>query len=321
MSKISMMFQIVSLLQTNYIITRSELAEILETSPRNIKAYIEALRMAGVPIEGITGRGGGYFLNERYEFKPPRLTSIEYSALLLAEDVLTERNGFLYEHEIRTAFSKIKAAQGEIVDDYNWSQIDEYIFTKGSMDISPQVKKVLAVIRQALQERRQIHIIYNNPTKKRTTSRIVDPYNLIYRDASWYVIGYCHLRGELRMFKFMRIQKIELLESGYRIPKDFSIKNYMGNTLGLINDGKEYNVEIRFFHPASTWVAEKLWLPTQRIIRQDDGSVIFKAKVNGLADVKKWVLGYGSLAQVLRPKKLIDQIRREIADMGNRYKG
>ena len=71
-----MMFQIVSLLQTNYIITRNELAEILETSPRNIKAYIEALRMARVPIEGMTGRGGGYFLSEKYEFKPPKWIEI-----------------------------------------------------------------------------------------------------------------------------------------------------------------------------------------------------------------------------------------------------
>ena len=62
MSKISMMFQIVTLLQTHYLLNSTELAEILETSPRNIKAYIEALRMAGVPIEGITGRNGGYFL-------------------------------------------------------------------------------------------------------------------------------------------------------------------------------------------------------------------------------------------------------------------
>lgn len=56
-----MMFNIVSLLQTNYIISAREMAEILETSPRNIKAYIESLRMAGVPIEGLSGRNGGYF--------------------------------------------------------------------------------------------------------------------------------------------------------------------------------------------------------------------------------------------------------------------
>ena len=79
MSKISLMFKIVCLLQTNYILSATELADILETSPRNIKAYIESLRLAGVPIEGFSGRRGGYFLSEVYEFKPPKLDN-EYNA-------------------------------------------------------------------------------------------------------------------------------------------------------------------------------------------------------------------------------------------------
>ena len=72
MSKISMMFKIVSLLQTRYIISTRKLADMLETSPRNIKAYIESLRIAGVPIEGLSGKNGGFFLSQVYGFAPPK---------------------------------------------------------------------------------------------------------------------------------------------------------------------------------------------------------------------------------------------------------
>src|SRR5690554_2034574 len=113
MSKISMMFKIVYLLQTHCLLNSTELAKILDTSPRNIKAYIEALRMSGVPIEGFSGRRGGYFLSDVYEFRPQKLSSEEYNALLLAEEVLTKDNGFHYENEIKIAFAKIKSAQGE----------------------------------------------------------------------------------------------------------------------------------------------------------------------------------------------------------------
>jgi predicted DNA-binding transcriptional regulator YafY len=319
MSKISMMFQIVCLLQTNYIISGTELADLLETSPRNIKAYIEALRMAGVPIVGLSGRRGGYFLSDMYEFKSPKLNDEEYSALLLAEEILARENGFHYEREIKTAFAKIKSAQGEIIGNSATIAEDEYIFTRGNMDISPQVKSYLTLIRQAILDRKRICIIHYNPIRKQATKRTIDPYNLIYRNSSWYVIGHCHLRDKVRMFKLMRIRTIEVLEQSFHITPDFSIKTYMRNTFNLINPGKEYNVEILFFHPASVWVSEKLWLPTQKVVWLDDDSIIFSAKVNGLTDIKKWVLGYGKLAKVLKPQELVDKVKSEVEEMGRRY--
>lgn len=319
MSKISMMFQIVCLLQTNYILSATELGEILETSPRNIKAYIESLRLSGVPIEGFSGRRGGYFLSNTYEFRPPRLSRSEYSALSLAEEVLTQDNGFHYEREIKTAFSKIKAAQGELIGESNLIMEDESVFAKGNMDVSPKIKTHLSSIRKAIFDRKRISIVHRNPTKKQVTTRKIDPYNLVYRNTSWYIIGHCNLRGEIRMFKLARIEDVKVLDESYHIPLNFSITSYMKNTLDLINPGKEYDVEIRFFHPASVWVSEKLWLPTQKIVWLKDDSIVFSAKVNGLTDIKKWVLGYGSLAKVIKPKELVDKLKGEIEAMVGAY--
>lgn len=150
MSKASMMFKIVSLLQTRYIISAREMAEILETSTRNIKAYIESLRLEGVPIEGLSGRNGGYFLNQAYHFSPPRLDKKEYSALLLAEEFLTRANGFLYEQEIKTAFSKIKAAQGEIMGNSNLIDKFNIADSRGKYDISNITKNHLYKVQREL---------------------------------------------------------------------------------------------------------------------------------------------------------------------------
>ena len=319
MSKISMMFQIVSLLQTNYILNATELAEILETTPRNIKAYIEALRMSGVPIEGMTGRNGGYFLSEVYELKPPKLSESEYNALLLAEEILTKENGFHHEKEIKTAFAKIKAAQGEIIGNSDLVFESENVFTRGNTDISDKVKRYLSIIRKAIFANKSLSITYSNPTRKQLTVRKIDPYNLIYRNSSWYVIGHCHLRGEIRMFKLARIKEIKTLDEKFHVRKDFSISSYMRNTLDLINTGKEYIVEIRFFHPASVWISEKYWLPTQKIVWLEDDSIIFKARVNGLVDITRWILAYGHLARVLKPKELVDRVKNEIEAMRDNY--
>ncbi len=318
MSKVSMMFKVVSLLQTQYIISASDMARILETTPRNIKYYIESLRMAGVPIEGLSGKNGGYFLNREYWFMSPGLDEAEYSALLLAEEFLKKSNGFLYENEIRTGFAKIKAAQGEILG--NADLIDKSNFTdsRGKTDIAHQTKELLAEIQKAIFKKKRIRIHYYSPVKKQKTVRKVDPYNLVFRESSWYVIGLCHLRNQVRMFKLMRIEKIEILEESCSVDPNYSIKSYLRDTFTLIK-GRECIVEIQFFHPASVWVSEKLWLPSQKIVKLKDDSIIFTARVDGLKEIKKWVLGFGRLAKVRKPVELIEQIVEEVNEVGKLY--
>lgn len=118
----------------------------------------------------MSGRRGGYFLSEVYEFKPPRLNEHEYNALLLAEEMLTQENGFHYEREIKTAFAKIKAAQGGIMGKSNFIAEDDSVFAKGNIDVSPKIKTHLSIIRKAISSRKRISILYNNPTKNKLQS-------------------------------------------------------------------------------------------------------------------------------------------------------
>ena len=318
MSKASMMFKIVQLLQTHYMLSSSALADILETTPRNIKAYIEALRAEGVPIEGLSGKSGGDYLEEGYQFKPQKLDEAEYSALLLAEDFLTKENGFLYEHEIRTAFAKIKAAQQDGVSQFEPTKGEKSIFCQGNVDILREIKDKLSIIRKAILDRNTLEILYGNLVKRETTSRPVDPYNLIFRDDSWYMIGYCHLRQGIRTFKLTRILEITQQDSTYEIPSNFSIRHYMRDTFNIMK-GRECNVEIEFTHPASAWVSEKLWLPSQRIMELDENTILFQARVNGLTEIKKWVLGFGGLAKVLKPAELMEEVAQEAQKIHQRY--
>ena len=295
------------------------MARILETTPRSIKYYIESLRMAEVPIEGLSGKSGGYFLSKEFWFSTPGLDEAEYSALLLAEEFLKKSNGFIYENEIRTAFSKIKAAQGEIMGNSNFIDRSDIADSRGKTDIAHQNKKLISIIQKAIFDRKRILIHYNNPLKKEKTIRKIDPYNLIFREFSWYVIGFCHLREQVRMFKLMRIKKIECLEENYQIQSGYNMQSYLKDTFTLIK-GRESIVEIQFFHPASVWVSEKLWLPTQKIVHLEDDSIIFTAKVDGLKEIKKWVLGFGKLAKVRKPRELIEQIMEEINEVQEHYK-
>jgi predicted DNA-binding transcriptional regulator YafY len=298
--------------------TTREIAEILDMTPRNVKAYIEYLKMAGVPVQGMTGRSGGYYLGEAYSFDVPKLDEGECSALLLAQKLLTRENGFPLEKELQTAVAKVRTAIGDTVSQVFPLPADELIFTLGKTEQRDNINQIFARIYMAIKQRRRLQMLYYTPTRDERTQREVDPYAVVHREGSWYLIGYCHLRGEIRTFKLARIERIEISEACFEYPLNFNVKEYMKNIFTVIQ-GEEHNVEIVFFHPASVWVKEKIWLPSQQIKELKDGSVIFKARVKGLIDIKRWVLSFGKLAKVKKPKELVESIQKELNDMEELY--
>ena len=48
----------------------------------------------------------------------------------------------------------------------------------------------------------------------------------IYYKSSKYVIGYCHLRKDIRKFRTSRIASAKLTDKNYKIPKNFNKNDY-----------------------------------------------------------------------------------------------
>nr|PZN09976.1 MAG: hypothetical protein DIU64_07300 [Caldicoprobacter oshimai] len=202
MSKLSQCLKIIALLQTRQMLSTREIAEILGITPRNVKAYIEYLKRAGVPIQGMTGRGGGYYLSDNYYFDVPKLDEGEYSALMLAEKLLTHKNGFPLANELQTAVAKIRCALGDTVVNVFPLPTDELMLSLGKVDLRDNVNKILTTIYMAIKQRKRIRILYYTPARDEKKVREVDPYAMIYREGSWYLIGYCHLREQIRTFNW-----------------------------------------------------------------------------------------------------------------------
>ncbi|MEA1901703.1 MAG: WYL domain-containing protein, partial [Thermodesulfobacteriota bacterium] len=67
------------------------------------------------------------------------------------------------------------------------------------------------------------------------------------------------------------------------------------------------------------YIKERKWSKTQKIKKQDDGSVILSMKTSGWWDVKKRVLSYGSDAEVLEPEELRKEIINDLKTACERY--
>src|SRR5690606_6073086 len=108
-------------------------------------------------------------------------------------------------------------------------------------------------------------------------------------------------------------------EEKYIMYDDGCFAREMQTTFNLVKGEQEYDVVICFMHPASQWVRERKWIDNQHIEVVEDNSIIYSCRVSGLVDIKRWVLGYGSLAKVIQSVELREAGQSEARKMLGYY--
>src|SRR5262249_42486820 len=80
-------------------------------------------------------------------------------------------------------------------------------------------------------QRKRVTITYQSATDGIVTRRDVDPFALVYREGAWLVVGWCHLRKEIRSFRVDRIRECVMAPKpkspDFERPLDFDVKAYV----------------------------------------------------------------------------------------------
>ena len=70
-------------------------------------------------------------------------------------------------------------------------------------------------------------------------------------------------------------------------------------------------MRIRFSPDQAPYVMERHWHDSQKFVPQEDGGVIMELQVANMWEVKRWLIGWGADAHVLKPAELRDVIQSE----------
>jgi len=102
------------------------------------------------------------------------------------------------------------------------------------------------------------------------------------------------------------------------LPEDFSLKEHMGQSWGVIRDEIVHKVELKFNRRVAHLPGTIIYHPSQRIKEElPDGSLIVAFEVGGLDELKTWVLQWGNSVEVLEP----DVLRKEVKEAALRIAG
>ncbi|HZU11211.1 MAG TPA: YafY family protein [Chloroflexota bacterium] len=214
------------LLQARGKMTAERLADILGVSVRTVYRDMNSLSLAHVPVSMDHGPGGGYFLPDDSVVGPIAFTGEEALALALGRSVVGDSSLFGGAERLQQALIKLEAALPEEYRRDVRVARERILVDSSAWHRRPEAPRLLDSIRQAVWEGRRITILYPRSERPGSDLRPVDPYGLVYKAGIWYLVAYCHLRRDFRIFHLSRIEAQETLGDPITPRPDFNLAGY-----------------------------------------------------------------------------------------------
>jgi len=294
----------------------ADLAAVVGCGWRTVYRDLEALQAAGFPFytEKEGGKSTWSLLDTTGDNIPLPLSPTELMALYFSRSMMEVLRGTVFYDSLESLFEKIKATLPPEYLAY-LSRIEQSlaVISKPYKRVG-KLREMIERISQAVAQKNYIKIVYYTMSRKKQTRRKVAPYKIWFFDGTFYLIGNCGLREDIRIFALDRIKQLEQTDESFEVPADFDIDDFMKASFGVFH-GEPVTVRIRFAPEVAEYIKEKTWHASQRIEPRSDGSILFEVQVAGIKEIKFWLLRWGAKAVVLSPPSLRREMRQEAEAM------
>jgi predicted DNA-binding transcriptional regulator YafY len=294
------------IMQARPSITAAELARRLAVEPRSVRRYVMMLQDLGIPVEAERGRYGGYRLLPGFKLPPLMLSDDEALAvtlgLLAAQGLGLGGTAPAVDGALAKIERVLPLALRERV-----RALRETV----ALDVAPRegvrapAGDWVPLFSAAAHNGQRVRMRYGRHEGEES-ARALDPYGLVYRAGRWYVVGYCHLRHAVRVFRLDRVLAAALMEERFKPPAGF--------------DPLAYAVESFAAIPAR-WLVEVLLETTLERVRfavppdfatleETPEGVVLRAYDDDLEHTARFLAGLGCRLHVRQPPELHVALRR-----------
>ena len=308
-------WKIVSLLSGRVGRSLDQLKAELGMTKRTIQRDIAVLEAAGFPVLSESRDGTVYWrlLDSTKESAELSFNLAELMALYFSRDLLRVLQGSPMQKALDSALEKIGArlpASGH--DLLRQLKQQTAVSVTGWKDYS-ESSKTIDALNRAIRHRLTVRIQHKPLKAPEAQTRAVDPYRLWYTGGGLYLIAHDHAKRAIRTFAVERISGVSTTNQRFTIRDDFDFGAFQ-RTAFPVHGGQPQLVRIRFSPDQSPYIMERHWHDSQKLVPQDDGSVIMELQVGNLWEVKRWLIGWGADAELLCP----DDFRDEMGETAQR---
>ncbi|WP_099157084.1 helix-turn-helix transcriptional regulator [Virgibacillus ndiopensis] len=314
MPKIDNMLAILWMLRSGEKITAKQISEKLEMNIRTVYRYIDTLSTSGVPIISDTGHNGGYTLLNHF-IEAPLFFDFEEQTSLFHAAVFAEEAGYYGGEALHRAISKLSNYSNQEQE----TKINQLLTSLEVINrlSSYSVEPFLKELEEAVADGCSVKMLYHKSGEEQSKCRMVDPYRIIYWNNKWYVIGFCHLRNDIRSFRVDRIENLMLTENKFNRPENFSARDFfMKNLLPTLEDKEEI---ISLVITGNTSTLDNLcqhWFLGHYLQERTSNQAVFLLEKDMIHTyVPYLLLPYGKSIQVIEPMSLKNRLIEILSEL------
>jgi proteasome accessory factor B len=321
-SQAGRLHSIIRLLETRHGLTLDELAEECDVDRRTIQRDLRAIEQAGYGLtsDWSDNKKVYRFLTKSRNLPPITFTLPQLMSLYLLRSLGAHLAGTPFQAEIDELFKSIHsvlparyAAHLERIARVSLPLLH------GSRDYSTSAAFVVDLQKALLQQYR-IRLKYAKKGKGEVENYEVDPYTLVFHKGGIYLLGNAHNRSGMRLFAIERIRGVELTRQSFEIPDSYQPEAHFSSAFGLVSDST-MKVCVRFSAEVAHAVKDRIWMTGQKISSDSVGRVSVEFEAAGQMELVSWILSYGVHAEVLEPLELRKEVKKQIKEMRQMYRG
>ena len=295
----------------------SSLAEEWEVSCKTIQRDLDYMRyQLNAPLEYSAKHRGYFYTEKNFQLPAMDIKESDLFAIYLADKLLIQYEGTPIYDSLCSVFKKIEQSLPSKVSLDPGDEPSRFtVFPPSNTIFRPGIWETVT---NAIRLLRRLEIKYQTPGSD-PVIRKLDPYHGVRFEGDWYVVGFCHLRKKILTFSLGRIIDAKMLPDVFEIPADFDFHKLTGSHFGVHWSNNEIDVKIYFDRSVAGYINERKWHPSQKVEQNPDGSLVLSLTVNHLLELKRWILSWGEVAEVLEPEEFVEEVKQTIMGMHSRY--
>jgi predicted DNA-binding transcriptional regulator YafY len=269
------------------------------------------------PIKYSKKNGGYFYEDENYTINDIPLTNEDLESIQFAVNTLQQFRDVEMFKNFGQAIDKI-VDRVAIESKQSLSQEDpivqfEKAFSSGGNEFLP-------IIYEAIISNRQVGFKYQSFTSDEEKERIVSPLLLKEYRNRWYLVSFDQYKESILTFSLDRMKNVVILNDQIQIPDGFNPQKYFKYSMGITAyNGDPEKIQIKADPIAAKYIQSQPLHHSQRILKQTDQNTVFEIQVYISEELIRTLLSFGGEIQILESKKLIDEMKKRVKELYEKY--
>jgi predicted DNA-binding transcriptional regulator YafY len=290
-----------------------------EVSERTVRGDLAFMReRLNAPVEHDRRRGGYYYTDSTWALPSMFATEGELLAFFLSVELTRRYLGTTFEEPLRRAAAALALSLPDKVQLDMSLLAQHYTFQPGATASAEPA--LLVALHEAIHSLWPVQVTYFTASRGERNQRVIEPYQLYNVRGDWQVIAFDRLRGQVRNFAVSRIEEWKLLKARrFTRDPDFLLESYLAQGFLAEHGDAPVEVVIWFDVYQARYIRERQTHSTQQIEEHADGTLTLRFRSGALDEVRRWVMSYGTHAEVKAPASLRAEVATEAVAMAHRY--